>query len=66
MPMKQENKISMQEVHERLNARAGREISQHDFETLHFCWKKLRHYKKRGDDGWLRKRDAANFLKYAY
>ena len=64
--MKDENKIPMDEVHERLNARAGEEVSEHNFESLLICWKRKMHYKNRGDDGWLRESDVESFLKYAY
>ena len=64
--MNNDNKISMKEVHERLNARVGTEVSQQHFEVLHSCWKKKKGYKSRGDDGWLRVTDAEDFLKYAY
>ena len=64
--MREENKISMEEVHERLNARAGEEVPLRRFEILHDCWKKHKGYKSRGDDGWLRVSDAKDFLKYAY
>lgn len=64
--MKDERKIPMNEVYERLNARVGEEVPVRNFENLLSCWKRKMHYKNRGDDGWLRESDVESFLKYAY
>lgn len=64
--MKDERKIPMNEVYERLNARVGEEVPVRNFESLLSCWKRKMHYKNRGDDGWLRESDVESFLKYAY
>lgn len=64
--MKPENKITIPEVHARLNELAGREISARDLSTLLHCWRRHMHYKNRGRQGWLSQRDADSFLRYAW
>lgn len=64
--MKEANKISIQELHQMLNARAGRVISNEDLTTLLACWRRARKSKKKGRQGWLAQKDADDFLRYAY
>ena len=64
--MRQENKITIPEIHERLNARAGREVSPRHLSILLACWRIHRRSKSRGRQGWLRESDALDFLDYAW
>ena len=64
--MKNETKLTIPEIHERLNSRAGREISSKHLSTLLHCWRKHKGYKSRGREGWLRESDALDFLEYAW
>ena len=64
--MKEENILTIPEIHEILNQKAGREISSKDLSTLLFCWRKKKGYKSRGREGWLRKNDADDFIRYAW
>ena len=64
--MKQENNITIPEVHERLNARAGKKIPTRILSILLSCWRRSRGYKTRGRQGWLKQTDADDFLHYAW
>ena len=64
--MKQENKMTIPEIHEQLNFYAGRKIPPKDLGILLHCWRKQRGYKSRGREGWLSLQDAKDFLRYAW
>lgn len=64
--MKKENKITVPEIHARLNALAGREIPTKHLSVLLACWRKARGYKNRGRKGWLSTHNAEDFLRYAW
>ena len=64
--MKAVNKITIQELHAQLNARAGRTIPVRDLGILLHCWRKHNGYKSRGRQGWLSLSDASSFLHYAW
>ena len=64
--MKDENKFSIQQVHQMLEERAGYAIPNAHLKVLLAGWRYQRGYKTRGRQGWLSVRDAHDFLKYAY
>ena len=64
--MKQENKITIPEVHEQLNALAGRTIPSRHISILLACWRKHKGYPSRGRQGWLSRADATDFIRYAW
>ena len=64
--MNEENKITIQQIHEQLNFYAGRKIPAKHLSILLSCWRKQKGYKSRGREGWLRESDARDFLRYAW
>lgn len=64
--MKEENKISIQEVHQQLNFYAGRKIPVKDLEVLLECWRKKMGYQTNGREGGLDAEDVPKFLRYAW
>jgi len=58
--------ISAYELHQMLNARAGRQIPSRDFDVLVICWRKHRHVNVHGKLKTISLRLAQDFLKYAY
>ena len=64
--MKNEQKITIPEIHEQLNFYAGRVIPSKHLGILLHCWRKKKGYKSRGREGWLRESDAKDFLRYAW
>ena len=64
--MKEENKIPLSAVHEQLNIRMGEQVSASMFEDLLWCWHRYVHKTRAGKDGWLSRKNATNFLNYAY
>ena len=64
--MKQENKITIPEVHERLNARAGKKIPTRILSILLSCWRTHKGYETNDRQGSLELPDADDFLHYAW
>jgi len=58
--------MTIPEIHEILNQKAGREIPPKHLSILLACWRKKKHYKSRGREGWLRQKDAEDFIRYAW
>jgi hypothetical protein len=64
--MKNEHVVTIPEIHEILNQKAGRIIPPKHLSLLLSCWRKKKGYKSRGREGWLRKQDADDFIRYAW
>ena len=64
--MEPENEITIPELHERLNARAGKKIPTRHLSILLACWRKARGYKSHGRQGSLDLPAADDFLHYAW
>lgn len=60
------NIVTIPEIHEILNRKAGRQIPPKHLSILLACWRKHKGYKYRGREGWLRKQDADDFIRYAW
>ena len=58
-------RVSPQELSEALSE-AGRKIPPKHLSILLACWRKHKGYKSRGREGWLRKQDADDFIRYAW
>ena len=64
--MREDNKIPLSAVHEQLNIRMGEQVPTSMFEDLLWCWRRHVHKTRAGKDGWLSRKNATNFLNYAY
>ena len=61
-----EKEYSTYEVHQMLNARAGKEISEYDMRTLLDCWRLHRRIFDPSEPTGFTREEAADFLEYAY
>ena len=58
--------FSTHEIHEMLNERAGKEISEYDMRTLMDCWRLHRRIFDNAEQTGFTKSEAEDFLNYAY
>ena len=58
--------FSTYDVHQMLNERAGKEISEYDMRTLMDCWRLHRRIFDNTEQTGFTKEEAHDFLEYAY
>jgi len=58
--------FSTYDVHQMLNERAGKEISEYDMRTLMDCWRLHRRIFDNAEQTGFTKSEAEDFLNYAY
>lgn len=61
-----DKEYSTYEVHQMLNERAGKEISEYDMRTLMACWRLHRRIFDNAEQTGFTKEEADDFLAYAY